>query len=240
MSEEIELEFPCVPGSLEEKGAQVMEQLRQHFFYKKKEYLDGREGGRRHAALRCIHPPEIMATHEEAVEYNFTNFLKDALLDKDGNTTDPKYPTVRMIGHEQRRIRELVILNVHQFMDRIERMMPDNMADWLLGELIFNMTPFVNRYEAIIYDELTVVIPGTHQPPPSSFKLTETMVEICSRYVLKNASHGYGKAFIIDRIRDELVEYLLGGIPYNPWVLEPKTELIADEKLPKTKPLVLH
>lgn len=240
MSEEKELEFPCIPGSLEEKGARAMEQLRTQFFQRKKQYLDDREGGRRHAALRCIHSPEDIAGHEHATEHNFEMFLKDAMLDKDGNTTDPKYPTVRMISHEQRRIRELLILNVHQFMDRVSRMMPDNMADWMLGELIFNMTPFINRYEAIIYDEIAVVIPGTHQPPPDCYRLGETIASICSRYLLKNASHGYGKAFIIDRIRDELVEYLLGGIPYNPWVLEPKAELIADEMLPKDKPPVIH
>lgn len=239
MSDEIDLDLP--PGnSLEEKGAHVMEQLRTFFFQKKKQYLDDREGGRRHGALRCLHPEEVMVGHEIATEHNFVQYLKDALLDKDGNTTDPKYPTNKMIGHEQRRIREFLILTVHQFMARVESMMPDDTKEWTEAELYFNLMPFVYRYEAGIHEELKVVIPGTHQPPPSTYRVGEQLQTMATRYTRDMVTHNYGKAWIIDRMRDELMEYLLGGIPYNPWVLVPKTELIADEQLPKEPPPVLH
>lgn len=239
MSEEIDIDYPP-PGSLEEKGAHVMEQLRRLFFEKKKKYLEDREGGRRHAALRCLHTPENIAGHEIATEHNFHAFLKDALLDADGNTTDPKYPTNKMISYEQRRIRDFLILNIHQFMARVEDMMPEKTTDWADGELFFNLTPFVNRYEAVIYSEIQVVIQGTHLPPPSVFRVAQQLTLLAAQYTRDTVLNNYNKAFIIDRVRDDLVEFLLGGIPYNPWVMTPKTELIADEQMPKETPLVLH
>jgi hypothetical protein len=228
-------------GSLEEKAVFSLEQLRTQFYWQKRTYEATKEGGARYNATRIAVGPKTADRMAKTAEAGFANFLKQAYLTKDGETTDPKYPVDKMINTELRRIRSVIILNVSQYMDQFTLMMPENIMTWNSGTIYHNLSSYKYRYYDTVYDDINTIIPNKKMPPRSVADLDDMIDKLATKYSDKNILAGASHAFITDRIRDELIEFLLVDIPYNNKKLEDKP-LIADEMVPKeadTKP-VLH
>ena len=230
-----------VDGTLEEKAAHGLEQVRAGFFSALEIYNNNKVGGPHHAASVMISGQASADQHASRSEQNFRAFLKNAFLTEDGQSTDPKYPVDKMINRELRRQRAVIILATSQYMYRFRSMMPDNPATWVPPIILFNMTAFINKYNNNTYDQLDFFIPGRNIKPRSTSALSEFVEGLSFKYSDNKVTQGLNKDYLVDRIRDELIEFLLQDIPYNNKALEQKKELIADEKAkPKEAKPVLH
>lgn len=229
-------------GTLEEKALHSLEQQRRNFFYNKKNYLERKEGGRLHGAILMVHGHKAAEQMAASQELAFNAYLKNVMLDVDGNTTDPKYPTDKMIAFELRRIRGFIILDTSQFMALVESQMPSDIKQWNRTELSCCMMPYMNRYAKMVYKNITCVIPGKRLAPPSPAEVNARIMLIPDMYTRPVVLDHYTEpGIVINLIRNEIIELLLQDIPFNNKALEQKTELIADEKVPKKEEKkVLH
>lgn len=231
-----------INGTLEQKAEYGLEQLRENFYMQKYVYESQKEGGQRHTAVMIAEGPEAAERMAKQTEANFDAYLKNVFLTRDGETTDPKYPTTKMINRELRRIRKVIILSVAHFMLFFESMMSDQPTVWNNDTIYYNMETYVYRYASDVYADINTVIPNKKLPPRSIADLRQFIGELAAKYGSPGVPGSYTKDFLISRMREELTMFLLVDIPYNSHRLEAKTELIADEKVPKEgadKP-VLH
>lgn len=235
--DEKEEPFP-VNGTLEEKAAHGLEQVRSAFYSNKKIYEEGKEGGSNHTAYVLGYGQHLADNDAKRTEHEFQTFLKNAYLTEDGQTTDPRYPVDKMVNRELRRIRAYTIITVTQFMYRYANMMPEKGSDWNLTEAGYNFHPFFNKYNNTMYKNLTMH--GRLKPHS-----TAAVMAFCGEMILRNVVNvntpSSSGEYVSNRMRDQLIEFLLQDIPFNNKRLEQKTELIADEKVPnkEDKP-ILH
>jgi hypothetical protein len=219
-------------GTLEEKALFGLEQIRQNFYWQKRIYDQNKEGGSRYNATLLAQGPKSAQRMAKMAEMQFKGFLSQAYLTAEGETTDPKYPTDKMINAELRRIRQVVVLSVSNFMYYFESMMPEEVERWNIDMIQFNLESYRHRYVDTIYEDINVVIPNKKLPPRSSFELTEHLQSLAQEWGAVSRRTGYMKTFIVNRIRDSIIEFLLVDIPFHNKRLEEGTKLIADEVKP--------
>uniref|UniRef100_A0AAU7PHA9 Uncharacterized protein n=1 Tax=Burkholderia phage vB_BgluM-SURPRISE13 TaxID=3159457 RepID=A0AAU7PHA9_9VIRU len=227
-------------GTLEEKAVFSLEQLRTRFWWEKKNYLQNRAGGPRHTATLLAFGERSAGGMAQHAESAFQNYLKQAYLTEDGETTDPKYPTDKMINSELRRIRSLIILNCSQYMEKFETMMPESLDLWTRDMIYFNLFPYVERYTSEAYDQIAFVIPGKKLQARSPADLEKFIAEQASGFADEITRRNFTHSVLVHRIRDNLIEFLLQDLPFNNDRLQKKNDLIpkpAEEGEP-TK--VLH
>lgn len=227
-------------GTLEEKAVFSLEQMRTRFWWEKKNYLQNRAGGARHTATLSAfgqRSADGMAMHAEA---GFQNYLKHAMLTEDGETTDPKYSTDKMINTELRRVRAMIILNCSQYMEKFETMMPESVDLWTRDLIYFNLYPYTERYMNEAYEQINFVIPGKKMQARSAADLEKHIAEIASGFADEVTRRNFTHSVLVHRIRDSIIEFLLQDLPFNNDRLQKKNELVpkpADEDEPKK---VLH
>ncbi|BDD79391.1 hypothetical protein [Burkholderia phage FLC8] len=214
-------------GTLEEKAVHSLEQMRTRFWWEKKNYLQQREGGPRHTATLLAFGPNSARAMANHAEVGFKNFLSQAYLTEDGETTDPKYPTDKMINTELRRIRSVIILNVSQYMEQFDTMMPDSLADWTKDLVYFNLYPYTTKYVSEAYDQINFVIPQKKLQAKSPAELEKQINELAIYFGNQDNLRGYGWDFVVHSIRDRLIEFLLNGLPFSNDRLKKKDELVA-------------
>lgn len=227
-------------GTLEEKAIHSLEQMRTRFWWEKKNYLQNRAGGARHTATMAAfgaRSAESMAKHAEA---SFQNYLKQSYLTEEGETTDPKYPTDKMINSELRRIRAFIILNVAQYMEKFSDMMIEDPKDWTYNMLYFNLYPLTERYVNEAYDQINIVIPNRKMPPRSPAALEREIDTLARTYSEKGSTDGYSREYLVLAIRDSLTQFLLHDLPFNNDRLEKKDELIPKPEAEGEPKKVLH
>jgi hypothetical protein len=211
-------------GTLEEKAVFSLEQMRTRFWWEKKNYLQNRAGGARHTATLSAYgqrSADALAHHAETA---FKNYLSQAYLTEDGETTDPKYPTDRMINSELRRVRGLIILNCSQYMEQFAEMMSENTDDWTRGIVYYNLYPYVNRYLQEAYDQISFVIPARKLAARTAAELEKEIDELSLKYSNPDNLKGLSRDYLIGRIRDELIDFLLNGLPFSNDRLQKKNE----------------
>lgn len=227
-------------GTLEEKAVFSLEQMRTRFWWEKKNYLQNRAGGARHTATLMAFGDKsasMMATHAES---SFKNYLAQAYLTEDGETTDAKYPTDKMINTELRRIRAFIILNCSQYMEQFAEMMSENTDDWTRGIIYYNLYPYVNRYVQEAYDQISFVIPARKLAARTAAQLEKEIDEISLKYSNPDNLKGLSRDYLVGRIRDELIDFLLNGLPFSNDRLQKKDELIAKPAEETEAKPVLH
>lgn len=212
-------------GTLEEKAVFSLEQMRTRFWWEKKNYLQNRAGGPRHTATLLAFGERSAAAMANQAETSFKGFLSQAYLTEDGETTDPKYPTDRMINSELRRVRSVIILNVAQYMEQFESMVPENLADWTKDLVYFNLYPYTTKYLDQIYDQINFVIPKKKLQARSPAELEKQINELAVHFGNQDNLRGYGYEFIVHSIRDRLTEFLLNGLPFSNARLQKKDEM---------------
>lgn len=219
-------------GTLEEKALFGLEQIRQNFYWQKRIYDQNKEGGARYSATLIAQGPKSAQRMAKMAEMQFKGFLSQAYLTPEGESTDPKYPTDKMVNAELRRIRQVVVLSVSNFMYYFESMMPEAIDDWSSDMIRFNLDSYRHRYVNETYEDINVVIPKKKLAPRSSYDLDRFIESLSGKWGMKASREGLTKNFIIGRIRDELIEFLLVDIPFHNKRLEEGTKLIADEVKP--------
>jgi hypothetical protein len=220
-------------GTLEEKALFSLEQLRRQFYWHKRIYTANKEGGPQHTAALLAQGPKTAEMIARNAEGTFRSYLSQAYLTEDGETTDPKYPVDKMVNFELRRIRGSIINHVCAFMYYFQSMMPENVNQWDPGNVSFNLEAYRYRYANGLYEDINTVIPNKKMPPRSVSDLTEFLGCLALKYGTDYRHESVGPAFVVERLRDELIEFLLVDIPFNNKRLEAKTQLIADEVAPK-------
>jgi hypothetical protein len=231
-----------VNGTLEEKAQFGLEQIRQNFYWQKRIYDTNKEGGARYNATLLAHGPKTAQRMAKTAEMQFKGFLNQAYLNENGETTDAKYPVDKMVNAELRRIRQVIILSVSNFMYYFDSMMPEELSGWNTGMIHFNLDSYRHRYVNETYEDINVIIPQKKLPPRSAYELEEHIGALARKWGTADDRAGLTKEFISGRIRDSIIEFLLVDIPFTNKRLEEGTKLIADEvKPPETddKP-VLH
>ncbi|HEX9136131.1 MAG TPA: hypothetical protein VF905_04190 [Nitrospirota bacterium] len=219
-------------GTLEEKAQYGLEQLRTNFYWQKRTYMANKEGGARYSATLLAHGPKTAERMAKMAEMHFKGYLSQAYLTPEGETTDAKYPVDKMINSELRRIRQVIVLSVANFMYYFESMMPEQLDDWNTGMIHFNLDSYRHRYVSETYEDINVVIPQKKLPPRSAYELEEYIGDLARKWGTKDERAGLTKNFIVGRIRDSVIEFLLVDIPFNNKRLEEGTKLIADEVKP--------
>lgn len=212
-------------GTLEEKAVFSLEQMRTRFWWEKKNYLQNRAGGARHTAMLMAFGQRTADQMAQYAEQNFQSFLKQAMLTEDGETTDPKYPTEKMINSELRRIRALIILNVSQYMEKFETMMPEDLNAWTRDLIYFNLYPYTERYSNEAYDQINIVIPGRKLQARSPGALEACIAMLSSLYGNHQARQGLSHSYLVHHIRDQIIQFLLQDMPFNNERLEKKNEM---------------
>lgn len=220
-------------GTLEEKALFSLEQLRRQFYWQKRIYTANKEGGPQHTAALLAHGPKTAEMIARNAEGAFRIYLSQAYLTEDGETTEPKYPIDKMVNFELRRIRGAIINHVCGFMHYFDSMMPDMVMNWSASMIEFNLDAYRYRYVSDLYDDINTVIPNKKLPPPSAAELSLFLQSIVFKYSEPGPREGLSKSYLVGRIRDEIIEFLLVDIPFNNKRLEAKTQLIADEVAPK-------
>lgn len=222
-----------VNGDLEEKAVYSLEQMRQRFYLNHKNYISSKEGGDLHHALLMAYGPKTAEESAVSAEKYHTSYLKQAYLTPEGETTDPRYPTDKMINHELRRIRSRIFIHVGHFFHQFEEMMPDSPADWTPAVTVYNLTPYINRYSESLYDDINVVIPKKKMKPPSVSDVAEFVYGLANH--LSNPTfrdmkfNTQDRATLMSASRDETIRFILQDLPFNNAKLENKTPLLADE-----------
>lgn len=212
-------------GSLEEKAAFSLEQQRKNFYWSKRVYETQKEGGPKYTAILMAYGPRAAAQMAATSEEQFAAFCANCCLTKDGETTDPKYPIDKMIGAELYRIRAAIVLSVSNYMYYFESMMPEDLRDWNWDKIYFNLEAYKYRYADTLYEDINVVIPKKKMAPRSVADLESQLDEIATKYSDKNILMGATRSFVIGRIRDTIIEFLLVDLPFNNRSLENKTML---------------
>lgn len=212
--EEPDNNYP-VNGSLEEKAAFSMEQQRRNYYWAKRTYETQKEGGPKHTAILMAIGPKAAENMAKASEEQFAAFCANCLLTKDGETTDPKYPVDKMINAELRRIRQVIILSVSNFMYHFDSMMPDDLNKWTYNQIYFNLEGFKYRYIDSVYEDINVVIPNKKLPPRSVSDLEDIIDELAVKYSSSDITGNGTRSFIVSRMRDIIIEFLLVDIPFN-------------------------
>lgn len=214
-----------VNGTLEEKAVFSLEQMRTRFWWEKKNYLQTRAGGARHTATLQAFGQRSADSMAQYAEAQFQGFLKQAMLTEDGETTDPKYTTEKMINSELRRIRAVIILNCSQYMEKFETMMPENLDDWTRDMIYFNLYPYTERYMNEAYEQINIVIPERKLQARSPSALEAYIAVTASLYGNAQARSGLSHSYLVRHIRDRLIEFLLQDMPFNNERLEKKDEM---------------
>lgn len=213
-------------GTLEEKAVHSLEQMRTRFWWEKKNYLQQREGGPRHTATLLAFGPNSARAMANHAEVGFKNFLSQAYLTEDGETTDPKYPTDRMINSELRRVRSVIILNVSQYMEQFETMMPEELGAWSKDMIYFNLYPYVNKYVNEVYDQINFVIPKKKLQARSPSQLESYINELASGFSDEVTKRNFTHSVLVQRIRDNLIDFMLNGLPFSNDRLKKSDDLI--------------
>lgn len=233
-----------ITGTFEEKAAFGLEQVRKTFYLQKKVYLESRKGGMQNTALHLAYGPAAAESAALQAESFFRGYLANALLDEDGNTTDPKYPIDKMVNAELRRKRAHVILSVGGYFTRLLEMMGDEKVMWTTTEIFGNLMPYVNTYAHELYVELSTVIPGRKVPARTPAALVDFISFMSVKYNNSAVQANMSNEMLVQRLRDELIEFLLQDIPYINHravaTIEEKNPLIPPKKKDKEEPPILH
>lgn len=211
-------------GTLEEKAVFSLEQMRTRFWWEKKNYLQNRAGGARHTATLLAFGQRSADQMAQHAEMSFQNFLKQAYLTEDGETTDPKYPTDKMINSELRRVRALIILNCSQYMERFAEMMNENPVYWTRDMIYFNLYPYTNWYMNEAYDQTSFVIPKHKLAARTPAELESRIAQLATHYGNQDNLRGFSREYLVNQIRDQLIDFLLNGLPFNNDRLQKKNE----------------
>lgn len=226
-------------GTLEEKAAYSLEQQRQHFYHSKRNYEECKEGGVRHSAVMLAYGPKSAANMAANAEQAFKMLCDNLLLTPDGETTDPKYPVDKMVNAELRRIRAHVILNVAQFVHMAEEMMPEKVQDLSYEILYYCLIPYAQRYHTHVFEQINTVIPGKKLGARTTPEVVNKIMDLCRKYTSPENTNGFSIKFLLNKLRDELTEFILVDLPYNNVRLQ-KAELKDAGKSPDVEVKVLH
>lgn len=121
MAEDFDTSKTKVMADLEREMFEQIEQRRAGFYYMRYTYMLDRKGGERYNAILNTEGQAEADSRAQNVEERFTEFLKEAHLTADGETTIAEIPTDRMLAGELRRIRGSVNMSVFDFMTRFRR-----------------------------------------------------------------------------------------------------------------------
>lgn len=222
-------------GTLEEKAVFSLEQMRRNFWHQKRHFRESREGGERYHAVLLAYGHQHAQQMAKNTESAFQNFLKQAYLTEDGQTTDPKYPTDKMINSELRRIRSLIILNVSQYMMHFKDVVPESVSDWTRDILYFTLFPYVNRYFPKTWQDINLVIPERKLCARTPAELEKYIADQASYYGHSPNTRNYDHAYLVNRIRDGLIEFLLKDLPFNNERLKRSDDLIKKPETEETQ-----
>lgn len=212
-------------GTLEEMAVHSLNSNRGMFWMNRKNYLENREGGKRHSAILVAYGPEVAANIAKQQEESYRNFLKSVLLDENGNTTDPKYPIDKMVNVELRRIRRYIILSVASFFVHLDEQLPDDVGFWDQGLLSYYLGRYADRYLAEDYNELKADIPGRDVQPRKVHEVHDFLKALAFKYSKPSEQEGYSRAFLLNQMERQITEYVLMDIPYDNPNLAKKDEM---------------
>ncbi|BAQ02627.1 hypothetical protein AVU38_gp099 [Ralstonia phage RSL2] len=213
-------------GTLEEKAVFSLEQMRTRFWWEKKNYLQNRAGGARHTATLLAYGKRSAEQLAHHAEMAMNSFLKQAYLTLEGETTDPKYPTDKMINTELRRIRALIILNVSQYMEQFDSMMPEDLSAWTKDMIYFNLYPYTTKYINEIYDQIDFVIPKKKLQARSPGDLEKFIDEQAAGFADEVTKRNFTHSVLVQRIRDNMIDFMLNGLPFSNDRLKKSDDLI--------------
>jgi hypothetical protein len=226
-------------GTMEEKVEFSLEQVRNNFWWARKNWLNNRAGGRQHTALLQAYGPAMAERSAKHAEDHYKQFCETAMLTEEGESKDTRFPVDKMINTELRRIRGVIILSVSQYMHYFESMMPEETTTWDKHNLYFNLDPYRYRYAIDVWDQIDVVIPKKKLNSRSPADLEKFIEELSVKYGRQDTRVGFAKEFLISKIRDELIEFILQDLPFNNVKMEANTVTTpVDEPQEETK--VLH
>lgn len=232
-------------GDIEQKAIYSIEQLRRRFYEERKTFVATRPEGDLYHALLTAYGPKTADSYSRQVTLQYQNFISQAYLTEEDETTNPSIPVDKMVNHELRRIRSAIILHVSHFFHQFEEMMPDKLEDWFPATVLYNLGQYPVRYGASLYDDITVVIPNKKMKPPSVADITVFIQDFAINLHYaphRNAIYGdMSRIAIINSVRDEMIRFILKDLPFNNDRLESKTPLLADEimnTIPDTVPVV--
>lgn len=202
-----------------------IEEMRSNFFHQKRHWLEYRKDGNYYNMLHRVYGPKTADARTAGTDIHFRQFLANALLTEEGETTNPAYPVDKMIRRELRRIRATIIQDVSNFFSNIENDLPEDPMHWSRSILDFYFAFYLKRYEKLKF-EITVVIPGKKLARPRMHEVNTFIEHLAKEFSNPKKNEGMNARFQLDRLTQELSEFLLVDLPYTNERLNKKEEAI--------------
>lgn len=217
-----------------------IEQYRRDFYHIKRNWLENRKDSNHYNMMFQVYGPKTAEASASGAEMHFRHYLENALLTEEGETTNPLYPVDRMINRELRRIRADVVRDVLNFVSNIEKELPEEVAFWTQGLMEFYLLRYINRYEKLKYS-ISIVIPGKKLARPRMHEVDAFLRQLAVMYSDPKKNEGMTVRYQLDRIAQELGEFILVDLPYNNERLNKKDSPIPDVGKPVEEEVkILH
>lgn len=220
-----EVEMPVRADDIDGRVKAGIEEMRGNFYHQKRHWLEYRKNGNYYNMLHRVYGPKTAEARTHGTEIQFRNFLANALLTEDGETTNPAYPVDKMVRRELRRIRAAIIQDVSNFFSNIETDLPEDPMDWTHSVLDFYFAFYLRRYEKLKFD-ISVVIPGKKLARPRMHEVNGIIKILAEKYSDPKKNEGMKARFQLDCLTQELSEFLLVDLPYSNERLNKKEEAI--------------
>lgn len=248
-------------NDLEGRARRTMEHQRSSYYNHSRAMRDATPGGRYYKTLLDAYGPKSAEANYNVCKVNYEQYLASVMLNENGETTNPAYPTDRMIARERRRLRSTIFVNTDHFIHCLDEYLPNDVRSWDLGTLLFYFANFPQRHYDAFYEQIMdmhlVCTTGVKSPKEVDDHLHELAIEVIrmiiripdsvliliGNSVTDNRDDQHDRSQIMQHIRMSLIDFLLGELPYANPVLAIKEDLapntIGKETVEEEKP-VLH
>lgn len=260
MANDLDMPEPDVLASdLEGQGRRVLERNRGIYYSNSRTYRESCPGGPYYKTLLEAYGPKTADAHYQNNKAIFEQYLAGAMLTEDGQTTNPNYPTDRMIARERRRLRSVIFTNTDHYLHFLGEHLPMNVHDWNVGMLQYYFDMFPRRHYDSFYEQIMNMGLVCNQRAKSMYEvgvyLLDLAVDVMARIeafpdldsifpkdsYVDTRKENADRDEIREYIRKSLINYMLGELPYINPTLEVKTDLapntIGKEVVEEEKPV---